>query len=224
MKQSTCIECSIDFISKISKKRCNNCQKDRERKAAKISNIKYKLKNLDKIKQFKKNYYERNKTICKERSKNFVIQNSDYVSKRSKLYYEKNKGIFASKAKLYRNNNKEQLSLRKKLYYRKNKNRLKKYYENWKQKNRKSLNAIYTKHKLTRSFRVPKWSDLGKIKEIYKNCPDGYQVDHIVPLKGKTVSGLHVPNNLQYLTPKENMLKKNFFKDEYLLIKGVINE
>lgn len=59
--------------------------------------------------------------------------------------------------------------------------------------------------------RTPRWANLEKIKEFYSNCPEGYHVDHIIPLQGKLVSGLHVDNNLQYLTAKENLTKGNRF-------------
>ena len=55
----------------------------------------------------------------------------------------------------------------------------------------------------------PPWADLDAITEIYKNCPLGKQVDHDYALKGENFSGLHIPENLQYLTPSENRSKGN---------------
>lgn len=65
---------------------------------------------------------------------------------------------------------------------------------------------VYTARKTQRL--VP-WADLEKIKSIYKNCPAGWHVDHIIPLNGQLVSGLHVETNLQYLPAAENCKKGN---------------
>ena len=54
------------------------------------------------------------------------------------------------------------------------------------------------------------WGQRG-ISDFYANCPSDMVVDHIIPLNGKTVSGLHVLNNLQYLTPEDNQTKSNKF-------------
>ena len=64
----------------------------------------------------------------------------------------------------------------------------------------------------TKQQRTPSWANLLVIKEIYKNCPAGHHVDHIVPLHGRLVSGLHVENNLQYLTAEDNLKKHNKFE------------
>lgn len=58
---------------------------------------------------------------------------------------------------------------------------------------------------------TPSWANQGHIAEFYRSRPEGYHVDHIVPLNGLDVCGLHVENNLQYLTVEENLSKNNKF-------------
>lgn len=64
------------------------------------------------------------------------------------------------------------------------------------------------------SIRTPVWANLNKIKEIYAKCPEQYHIDHIIPLNGDSVSGLHVYNNLQCISAKENLFKSNKFDIE----------
>ncbi len=71
------------------------------------------------------------------------------------------------------------------------------------------LTAYSNKRRAAKLQRTPKWSNLKKIKQFYLNCPKGYHVDHIIPLQGTNISGLHVLNNLQYLTKLENSIKGN---------------
>lgn len=63
--------------------------------------------------------------------------------------------------------------------------------------------------KLDIAKRTPNWVDLTAIRKFYNDCPEGYHVDHIIPLRGKYVSGLHTLANLQYLSIEDNLLKGN---------------
>jgi hypothetical protein len=72
-------------------------------------------------------------------------------------------------------------------------------------------NALNMKRKADILQRTPKWVDLKAIEQFYINCPKGYEVDHIIPLQGKNISGLHILENLQYLTESENCSKGNKF-------------
>lgn len=82
------------------------------------------------------------------------------------------------------------------------------------EKNRGRIRNRNAVSKRNRRLRVVPWSETEKIAEFYKNCPEGYHVDHIIPLQGKLVSGLHGLNNLQYLPAKENLAKSNKFIEE----------
>lgn len=84
-------------------------------------------------------------------------------------------------------------------------------------KNKEKFAKVFRFHaamrrKMVRSQRISSaYKD--EIGRIYKERPEGLHVDHIVPVKGRNVCGLHVPWNLQYLRPEENRRKGNRYAD-----------
>jgi hypothetical protein len=81
-------------------------------------------------------------------------------------------------------------------------------------KNNKAYDAFRAKtYRLRKLQQVPPWADIDKIKSVYLTCPEGFHVDHIIPLKGKYVCGLHVENNLQHLPARENIQKSNKYEE-----------
>lgn len=63
---------------------------------------------------------------------------------------------------------------------------------------------------------TPPWADQDAILSIYDEAArlsletgDKHHVDHIIPLHGKNVCGLHVAENLRAIPARENMRKGN---------------
>lgn len=84
----------------------------------------------------------------------------------------------------------------------------------WGKANRGIRRAQTAARRLLESKQMPAWVDAQEMYAIFKACPPDMHVDHIVPLRGITfdgyrVSGLHVPWNLQFLAPFDNVSKNN---------------
>lgn len=67
-------------------------------------------------------------------------------------------------------------------------------------------------YRARKSRACPDWVNLKQLAQIYADRPEDMEVDHIVPIAGKLVSGLHVPWNLQYLSREDNAMKSNKFE------------
>ena len=104
-------------------------------------------------------------------------------------------------------------------YYRNNTSKIREYTRKWKKENPDKKNANEAKRYTVKKLRLPCWitkESLFFIEEAYnlaqlRSNMTGltWNVDHIVPLQGKTVSGLHCPENLQVITAKDNLEKSN---------------
>lgn len=88
-------------------------------------------------------------------------------------------------------------------------------------KNQPVRTKLQMARKSAKLKRTPNWLtefDLLKIKCLYqlaamrsRESGQTWHVDHIIPLQGEFVSGLHVPNNLQVIPAIENMRKSNHY-------------
>ena len=123
-----------------------------------------------------------------------------------KTKYKENQEREIERSRAYREHNKEVLKPRA---------------AERRKKNKAQLLAYTVKRRLSKIHRTPKWLSKEQIneiasyyimaKELEKVFPWKQCVDHIVPLQGKTVSGLHVPWNLQILSASMNIEKGNKF-------------
>lgn len=89
------------------------------------------------------------------------------------------------------------------------KQRAREYRAQWKRDNWGTYKAYLQARKQRVKQAAPKWANLAAIEKLYRECPKGCHVDHIIPLRGINVSGLHVEDNLQYLPALDNLKKSN---------------
>lgn len=128
-----------------------------------------------------------------------------------KRYIEKRQKILDNSREYYETN-KSKVSIRHAAWREENKEYTAQYWKEYDSKHPEKRKAKCRKYQASKKNALPAWlteDQLFEMELIYKNCPVGYEVDHIVPIQGKNVRGLHVPWNLQYLTISENRRKHN---------------
>ncbi len=134
-------------------------------------------------------------------------KNSPATSEYNKKYHSEHRDFLNSKTRDWRSQNRDYVNFYKRVY----------------RKSNPDKHAVLDANKnAKRQLRFPKWlsdSDLEIIADFYNRARTlssttgvKHQVDHIVPLNGKNVSGLHVPWNLQILTAYENNCKNNKYE------------
>ncbi len=86
----------------------------------------------------------------------------------------------------------------------------------WTRNNKEKANSYCAKRYASKTNSTPRWANQFFIEDIYdlahlrtKATGFKWHVDHIVPLRSKTVCGLHVEHNLQVIPASLNQSKGN---------------
>lgn len=150
------------------------------------------------------------KIVCKECNQELPI--SEFY-KNPKGKYGRRTRCKECQKKIYRtyNINKDKQKLAQKKYAEANREKLNQRCRDWRKINLKYDAYRARLYRTRKEKQCPAWANIDKIKEMYLNCPPGYHVDHIIPLKGLRASGLHVEHNLQYLPKLDNLRKRNLY-------------
>lgn len=165
-------------------KKCPQCQRDYQRQI-----------NATPEKKARRAEYDRQR----------LKDNPDYLLGKGRRYYEENR---------------EAVNAQKRDYWAKNKDKMKAARKKWSTENAHVIRHLNATRKSHIKRATPQWADMNEIKAVYAEAErltalTGVQhhVDHIVPLKGEMVCGLHVHWNLRPLPWRENVSKKNKFSD-----------
>jgi hypothetical protein len=150
------------------------------------------------------------KPVCKEKKSQWDAR-----------YRERNRDALVQAKKMYYIRNKDAISARAKLHYQNNSEEIKRRVAEYKKNNPGKVNAWCMKRYTDKLCATPSWlsdDDLWMIEEAYhlaklrEEVVGGkWDVDHIVPLRGKKVCGLHVPWNLAVIRAEANRSKGNKF-------------
>lgn len=170
----------------------------------------YKCKEEKQLEAFSKN-----QTKCKSCTKAYREANQEMIAAQKRAWYESN--LERCRAKYEAERGKYQAR------YKENREKISKRNQAWQKSNHDKKNAITAKRRARKLKAIPEWMtkrDFAAIEEWYRIAKDlqwlseePLQVDHIIPLQGKEVCGLHVPWNLQVLPASENFSKGNRITD-----------
>lgn len=198
-----------------------------QRAAKRAYDAAYRLANVDKVKTSRAARYAANIDKVKAYNAAHYAANVDKVRTCNAAYRAAHAEQIKARSAAYRVANIDKVKTRKAAYYVANIDKVKARKAAWRLANpdkAKVQRATYhTKHPHVRTAatarrraaelqRTPAWADFNTIRAIYAEASArGLTVDHILPLRGKLVSGLHVEHNLRVIRSSENDRKCHRF-------------
>lgn len=157
-----------------------------------------------------------NKETIKVRCAAWCAKNEDKIKLRNAAYRVANKDKIKLTASARYIVNADKIRATHAVYRAENQEKIKLGIAAWKKANRDKGCASAARRKANQLQATPAWANKAKIEEFYytanmlgMHTGEHYHVDHIVPLKGRLVCGLHCEANLQILTRSENTSKGN---------------
>lgn len=155
-------------------------------------------------------WYAKNREKVKQSVKKWVSENPDKrranASRWASAFAAKNPGIIAGRNRKWNSENPEKRAAASKAWHEANADKT----LAWRRANASTLRAQDARRRAAKLRATPVWADHEAISLIYAEAVRrGMEVDHIVPLMGKNVRGLHVEYNMQLLTRKQNATKGN---------------
>jgi len=157
----------------------------------------------------------------KRRAAEWYKNNTEAIIERVRDNYYKDLDRSRERGREYAATHKQEAIERNRAWREANPDYVRRHY---KTRNKEALTAGRAKYRAARRNAVPPWlTDEHKeqIKEIYKlrrtlseSTGVEHQVDHIVPLQGGTVCGLHVPWNLRVITAEENNTRPRLWEKD----------
>lgn len=174
-------------------------------------------------------FYINNSYSVIERVKIWQRSNPERVKIHRKIDYEKNKPRKQISNTKWGIANPDKVKLIKQNWEKNNPGKVKAKTHRWNVNNRATKNFYCAGRRAAKLQRTPRWltkDQLTEIRSFYKLAKElqwlsetPLHVDHIVPLQGDNVSGLHVPWNLQVLPASINCSKGNRFDPKNTSVK-----
>jgi hypothetical protein len=213
-KKAAHLEAARRYVTRNPEKRAESSKKyaQSHKKETAAATRKRRAANPEKYRKYGREY-EKRPRVKAVRQKYYQI-NKHWMTKRNYEYYLKNKKRIDDAARVWKITNKKEYEAYQRQWAKNNPDKVKVKHIKYRKNNMDKVLYWNSNRRAGKLKRTPKWADLEKIKQVYKKCPEGMVVDHIIPLQGDSVSGLHIATNLQYLSPNENSIKGNRFSFE----------